>query len=301
MRPLPPELQQLADAHCGVLPLRDLAAAGFSTHHVNRRIADGLWQRVTAATVATHRQPLSRPLMLAAAVLHFPEAMLTGRAALEVTGFPPDPTGRIDVMGRRVGRQSPFTGCVVHTSRRGWNCSDGFPARTEIPISVLHAMAWSNTDDQAAFIGIMAIQKGLTTLDQLGGLALSVNGSRTLAAARRRLQRIPSGAQSILELDFARMCRARGLPEPVRQAFRQDSEGRDRYVDALFKVNGRTLIVEIDGLQHLDANVKIDDQLRANSFALQGDTVLRIPGLALRTNPEPFMRQIRLALEQLRH
>ena len=164
----------------------------------------------------------------------------------------------------------------------------------------MNAMGWARSETQANAVCVMAIQRGLTNLEALQHVSKSVHGSRTLALARRRLALIPDGAHSILELDFGRLCTRFGLPQPRRQVRRKDSEGRDRYVDAAFEVNGRVLIVEIDGLQHLDANVKIDDQLRANSFALQGDTVLRIPGLALRTNPAPFMRQIRQALLDMR-
>lgn len=299
MKPLPTHLQQLALAQNGVLAVRTLAAAGFTSQHVDRRVAAGLWQRLSAATLLTHGLTPERGALHWAAALHFEDALLTGRAALEIEGLPADPTGRIDIVGLRHGRPAPFAGCFVHASRRGVAAIGTGVPRTTVEVSVLNAMSWSRSDTQATAICVMAIQRGLTQLEALQHVSRSVHGSRTFALARRRLALIPDGAHSTLELDFGRLCARFGLPQPRRQVHRKDTEGRDRYVDAVFAVNGRQLIVEIDGLQHLDSQVKIDDQLRANSFTLQGATVLRVPGLALRTNPAPFMRQIQQALTEM--
>lgn len=299
MRPLPNELRELAMAHQGVLALRELAKRGFNTHYVDRRVDRGEWQRLSAGTVATNPLPPSRLVLLFAATVHFRDAVLTGRAALEIAGLPPDPSDRIDIVGARVGREPPMDLCVVHSSRRPLRLEHDLPRRTTPCVSVLNAMAWARSEGQATFIAVTAIQRKLTTLDELWLQSMAINGSRTLAKARKRLAAIPSGADSSLEVEFAKLCAEWGLPAPRRQVPRQDSEGRTRYLDALFEVKGKRLVVEIDGLQHLDVEVKVDDQLRANSLALQGEPVLRIPGIALRTNPAPFMRQLRKALRDL--
>ena len=295
---MPVELLAVAQGQAGVLAAWQLAEHGMHAHHVERRITAGLWRRLSTNTVLTHNIAPTRQELLWAAALHFREAVLTGRAALELEGMPPDSSGRIDLLGRRMGRVEPFESCRVHTSRRPIEAF-GTPRRTAIAISVLNSMAWSQSDAQAAFVATTAIQRGLTTLDDLRLSAVAVNGSRLLAKARRRLAIIPEGAHSNLELDFVQLCRRYRLPEPRRQVHRRDSNGRDRYVDALFEVRGRRLVVEIDGLQHLDTAVRIDDQFRANALALGGEPVLRIPGLALRTDPHPFMRQLAEALHQM--
>lgn len=295
---LPVELQSTAQAQGGVLATWQLAGYGIHSHHLERRISAGMWRRLSCNTVMLHHAEPDRPTLLWAASLHYRDAALTGRAALELEGMAADGTGRIDLIGRRMGRVEPFALCRVHTSRRGIE-SSGKPARTSITVSVLNAMAWSVSDGQAAFVATAAIQRGLTTLDQLQLASRLVPGSRILAAARKRLALIPSGAHSNLEIEFLQLCRRYRLPEPLRQVHRRDSDGRDRYVDALFEVNQRRLIVEIDGIHHLDTAVRIDDQFRANALALGGEPVLRIPGLALRTNPDPFMRQLAEALRGL--
>ena len=101
------------------------------------------------------------------------------------------------------------------------------------------------------------------------------------------------------EFDFAKECRLRGFPTPIRQRQRTDSEGRARFTDVEFLVNGRTLVVEIDGRGHLATEVLIDDQWRANELLMQGAPVLRIPAVALRIDPDRFFDQLARALQML--
>ncbi len=104
---------------------------------------------------------------------------------------------------------------------------------------------------------------------------------------------IAFGVQSLGELDFARLCRARGLPEPSRQVVRQGDKGRI-YLDVRW--DGRCLVVEIDGLHHgLGLNPTLD-HLRQNSVTLAGDRVLRIDVLGLRLETARFMDQVEMGL-----
>lgn len=124
--------------------------------------------------------------------------------------------------------------------------------------------------------------------------------SSTMKAARAIVCMLDDGVHSMHEFDFLKECRRRGLPEPRRQRARKDSTGRTRYTDFEFEVNGRALVVEIDGVGHLDADVHIDDQWRANEMVMQDAKVLRIPGLALRIHPEPFFVQLERTLDAMR-
>ncbi|BCB83375.1 hypothetical protein Psuf_006880 [Phytohabitans suffuscus] len=47
------------------------------------------------------------------------------------------------------------------------------------------------------------------------------------------------GAESVFEIDFARLCRGAGLPEPSRRVSRVDRDGRRRYRDVRFDRWGR--------------------------------------------------------------
>jgi len=56
------------------------------------------------------------------------------------------------------------------------------------------------------------------------------------------------------------------------------------------------LVVEVDGIHHTWAEDVVGDALRQNSLVLAGDTVLRLPLLGLRLEPDDFMDQIEQAL-----
>lgn len=80
---------------------------------------------------------------------------------------------------------------------------------------------------------------------------------------------------------------------PGRQELRRDRRGH-YYLDLSWPAYG--LVVEIDGIHHTQARQVIGDALRQNSLALAGDTVLRIPLLGLRLQPDAFFAQIEQAL-----
>lgn len=188
-------------------------------------------------------------------------------------------------------------GCAQHTSIK-CRLEPVQPARVPIDVAVVQALAWARTDRQAVFYATWAIQQGLVDLEALQSLNDPLLKSMQGKRARTRLALIKPGIHSVHEFDFAKECAKRGLPEPIRQRQRQDSSGKMRYTDVEFDLGSRKLIVEIDGLGHLDTHVRVDDQLRANEMSLQGDTVMRVPAVVLRTAPEPFLRQIESALTQ---
>jgi hypothetical protein len=88
-------------------------------------------------------------------------------------------------------------------------------------------------------------------------------------------------------LDFAAMCRRRGLPEPDRQALRRTARG-NAYLDAAW--HGAALAVEIDGSQHTAGLALVADHLRQNEVTLQRGRVLRISLLGLRVSGDELPR-----------
>lgn len=99
--------------------------------------------------------------------------------------------------------------------------------------------------------------------------------------------------QTLGELDLARECRRRGLPEPNRQVIRQGRRGRV-YLDAYFDEFG--VIVEIEGAHHDGVLNAVDDALRQNDLVEGDDDFLRIPVIGFRTQPEAFMAQLETKL-----
>ena len=104
---------------------------------------------------------------------------------------------------------------------------------------------------------------------------------------------VVDGVQALGELDFARECRRRGLPEPSRQVVRRGPRGRV-YLDVYFDDYG--LVVEIEGAHHDSALNAVDDALRQNTLTSQGDEFLRIPVIGLRADPNAFMAQVEARL-----
>jgi hypothetical protein len=69
-----------------------------------------------------------------------------------------------------------------------------------------------------------------------------------------------AGAESLGEIDVARECRRRGLPEPSRQVLRRDG-ARRYYLDVFW--DEWAVAVEIDGIHHTWAQNIVGDALVA--------------------------------------
>jgi len=114
------------------------------------------------------------------------------------------------------------------------------------------------------------------------------------AMIRATLDDIAGGAQALSELDFTRLVRRHRLPEPDRQARRQDAAGRRRWLDASWEA--ARLIVEVDGIHHLDTAQYWADMDRDNDFTLDGYRVLRFPAFVVRYHGDYVAGEIRGAL-----
>ena len=301
MRRLPESLHQLAELQAGLVTISQLHDHRMDGRTAQRRVDLGIWQAVSPRVFAVHPHAISRHARLWAASLHFDKLGLTGSAALELVGLPTPHEPRIDLIGPRGGRPMPFSGCVVHTARDGIEFEESAPRRTKWPLAVVHACGWAVSRRQAIFYVTWAVQHRLVTLQDLNAELSTKPTSIIHRHAAKHIRLVDEGVHSINEFDFLQECRKRLLPEPIRQRQRRDSRGRNRYTDFEFTANGRTIVVEIDGLGHLDTEVHLDDQWRANELVLQGSVVLRVPGLALRLDPDPFFEQLAQALNQLRN
>ena len=88
------------------------------------------------------------------------------------------------------------------------------------------------------------------------------------------------------EVDLVRLLRRHDLPPPLRQVRRVDARGRVRFLDAEWRRgDGTRLLLEVDGVGHLDEGTWYDDSLRAAEVVRQGETLVRLPARALRAEP----------------
>ncbi len=298
MRSLDPTLLRLANTQAGVLTTTSLAAAGFRRRDIDLRVRRGEWQWLTPNVVLIQATPPPRVARLTAAGLHYGHCILGGSSALEMCGLPEPLDGRIHLVGPHAGRLAPLSGAVLHSAK-----DLPAPTRDETRVdpvrAVVQALTWGSSRRSSIFQALWAIQRGLVSFEAVQSAVREVKRSPGSAELRKRFAAIEPGVHSMPEYEFAALCRKRGLPSPQRQRQRRDASGRTRYTDVEWTVGGRSLVVEIDGRGHLDAAVQLDDQRRANDLALQGAVVIRVPGLALRIDPEPYLLQVERALRSL--
>jgi very-short-patch-repair endonuclease len=139
----------------------------------------------------------------------------------------------------------------------------------------------------------LTVQQGLATPEQIGIALLAVRRHRRRQLLHELVNDLMDGARALGELDVVRGLRQRGLPAPQRQVLRRDARGR-YYLDLYWPE--QRVVVEVDGIHHAWAENVVGDALRQNELSLDGDTVLRLPLLGLRLQPEEFYGQIARAL-----
>jgi hypothetical protein len=150
------------------------------------------------------------------------------------------------------------------------------------------------TENGARAILAAGVQQRLVRAEDLTAeLARRPRGPRR-ALIRATVADIADGAQALSELDFGRLTRRYGLPEPSRQVLRRDSSGRARWLDAYWE--RARVVAEVDGLWHMDAAAWWADMRRDNELTVSGYRVLRFPAFAVRDDPDAVAEQIASAL-----
>jgi len=188
----------------------------------------------------------------------------------------------------------------VHESRRFSrpDILSTWPPRVSVERALIDAASWSRRPRHACGVLAAGVQQGLTTpqrlLDELHG-AGAVRFRHLLQSA---LLDICGGAQAMSEIDFLRFCSRNGLPRPMLQQIRRDSEGRRRYLDATFKkADGRLIRVEIDGALHLLVQTYWSDMARQNDLVIGHERVLRFPSYVIHANDPQAIAQLCRALD----
>lgn len=280
----------VAALHDGVAHRRDLRAAGLTRHDVASEIAAGRWVGAGRNTVVIGTGPLTGEARLWQAVWESGSgAVLDGAAALlasGLTGFRPE---TIDVAMPSRNRSHHLAGVRLRRRRElGPTLTTGVP-RTRPETAAVRAAQWARSDRQAALVIALVVQQRLVPPPRLLHHWRSVRYSPRRRFLDQVIGDVCDGAHSLGELDFARLCRRRGLPEPTRQGLRHQPGGRV-YLDVAWDDIG--LVVEIDGGHHGLALHPVSDALRQNEVMLGAEWVLRIPVLGLRLDPEAFLDQV---------
>ena len=209
------------------------------------------------------------------------DAALGSHTALELAGFKGFAREAADIhlIVQRGARATPLPGVRVHESRRlsveELIDIDGL-RRTETARSVLDAAAWQPFPRFACLMVAAAVQQRVTTPASLAEAMRTVGRIRHKAYLRLALADVREGAQSLGELDLARLCRRFGLVRPRRQVLRRDRSGRIRYLDAEWDLpNGEICVLEVDGGHHMDVASWQEDMRRERSIVVARRWVLR--------------------------
>jgi Protein of unknown function (DUF559) len=289
----------LCQRQSGVVTVAD-AVACLGRAHVRWKIATGQWQRPCRGIVVTFSGPLGRAHQEWAAVLAAGAGtVLAGLSAARLDGLTGFDTGRIYLLApasRRVRVQLP-PGVVLH--RSGLLASGAvhplrLPPRTRLARSIVDAAAWMGSDDRARAVLAAAVQQRLARVTDLQSVLDRRPALRRRSLITLTLRDIAGGAEALSELDFGRLTRRFGLPQPDRQAIRLDEHGRRRWLDAYW--DPARLVAEVDGRWHMEALAWWADMRRDNELTVSGLRVLRFPAFAVRDEPELVAAQLRAAL-----
>jgi very-short-patch-repair endonuclease len=286
----------LGSAQGWVLSRKQLYAVGITRWEIRGQVRMRRWQLIGDQSVCLHNGPIEEWGHHWAAVFQGgPRAQLDGASALIAAGLKRFAVERIRVSvprGAKIRRNRRYN---IRQTRR-WNADDIAPSgipRSRPEVAAVRGFLWAGSDREATYLLTLTVQQGLAPVEAIGREALRILRDRRRALLHAVVNDLLKGARSLGELDVARELRRRGLPPPVRQALRRDK--RNRYYLDLYWPQWR-LVVEVDGIHHTWAENVIGDALRQNSLAIAKDTVLRLPLLGLRLNPDEFFDQIEEAL-----
>jgi hypothetical protein len=281
----------LAAAQRGLVARRQLLRLGYDAGHVRNQVAAGRWVERSSTVISTFTGSLGwhEPVWLG--VLHAGgDAVVGGLTALEWRGLQRWHRDEITVLVDDHLEFDPVPGIRFTRTRRSlpWLRD----SRHDLPVARVEpaALLFAGYDRSARTAqGLLAavVQQRLTT-----PLALRAELERLRPLRRARLFRavlseIDGGAQSVSELDVARLCRRFGLPPPVRQVRRRDAAGRWRFTDCEWVLpDGTVLVLEVDGAFHMEVEHWEDDLARQRRLAGPGRIIVRCTSRELRDEPE---------------
>jgi hypothetical protein len=285
------------DHLAGVASRDELASVGVSKSTVTAHVRAGRWQRLGRAIVL-HNGTVSRSERERAYLYVLRRAqrahVLHRAGGVGLRGWERD---KVHVLVPAGTRDPRLPGLVLHRVVE-WDTAGIAAARRlhHVAPALLLAAASIPKPRIACAILASAVQQRLVRPGAIHAALDQQPKLRHHHAIRLAMHDIAQGSHALSEIDFVRLCRRHGLPEPNRQGIRREPSGRQRYLDADWLLrNGRIVAAEVDGAIHIEPEVWADDQLRQNEIVIATVPVLRFPTVVIRTEEAVVADQLRRA------
>lgn len=296
----------IAGAPSSVMTARG-AAAVHTRGYIRAQLDGRRWQRPARGVLVTHNGPLTSEEALWVSLLASPAGSALGgltAATLDgLTGFEPTtldilipararrPVGAPDQHDSRDGSDDEARAVAGDDAdspvqyRRSRLLGDAdvhplrAPRRTRIARSIVDAAAWSSADRRARVLVLAAVQQRLVRPVDLRQVLERRQRFRHRPLALETIGDAEGGVQSLPELEFARLIRRHGLPEPTRQQVLRRSDGK-YYLDTAWAEYDAAC--EVQGIPHLRVGKWEADMSRMNEILIAGPRQLAFSSYAIR-------------------
>jgi hypothetical protein len=209
----------------GVLT-RAQAVAELGPGKVRHLVATGRWRNVCRGILLTHSgEPTPAQHLWIAVLAAGPGALLAGLSAARAAGL--HGNWRRDVIDVLVPadraaadllRRLPLGMPAVRVHRTAHLPDEdvqlGRPMRTTTARSLVDAAQWARSTDEARAIVAAGCQQRLVTPMEISAVVERMPRARRRSVVLETVRYAEGGAESLSEIDFARLCRRRRLPLP---------------------------------------------------------------------------------------
>ncbi len=291
-------ISALAAHQGGLVARRQLNAIGYDADQVRNQLAAGRWSARSSTVVSVFTGPLGWRERVWLGVLHAGgTALVGGLTALEWHGLRNWHRDEVTVLVDDEIAFDPVDGITFFRTRRSLTAMrdpfEELPLCRVEPAALLFA-GYERSSRTAQGLLAAVIQQRLSTPESMRRQLELMRPLRRAKVFRAALTEMEGGAHSMAELDIGRVCRGFDLPKPRRQVRRRDSTGRVRFTDCEWLLpNGITLVLEIDGAFHMEAEHWEDDLARQRRLVTPGRVVVRCSARELRDEPEIVLADLK--------
>jgi very-short-patch-repair endonuclease len=285
---------RVAAGQAGVFTAAQAVAEGWSRRQVERRLTAGRWRPVCGKGLTATAGPDDASRLAWAAALTWPEAVISGRAAAVLHGFPVTLRGVVDVH-TTVGR-APAAGlrpirAVVPPADRVRRRGLTLTSRRRTALDCLTELSWPQARDLYAWLTAY----GVLSRSDVAAQVRARPGRRGNRQLVRLLAATRTGAVSEGEAVLHSLLRRAGLVGWEAAVPVHDERGVIGVVDLLFAA--ARLVVEVDGEHaHSGREAFVRDRRRQNRLVNAGYRVLRFTWWDLTERPAAVVAQIRRCL-----